>query len=597
MELLLKKYFGYDKFRPQQLEIINNVLENKDTLVLMPTGGGKSLCFQIPALKFKGLTIVISPLISLMKDQVDSLKLNGIQAEYINSSLSLNEIKEIKSQITNNEIKILYIAPERLALKDFQAFLSKINISLIAIDEAHCISEWGHDFRKDYRNLKHLKTIFPNKPIIALTATATTKVKDDILKQLNLTNPKVFISSFNRDNLNLIIREKKNSFIKILNLVEKNKNESIIIYCHSRKDTETIAKDLNRYGLKAIVYHAGLSTKLREKNQELFIADKVNVIVATIAFGMGIDKSNVRLVIHETFSKSIESYYQEIGRAGRDGLPSECILFYSKADIRKHEFFINIISDGVIRKGTSIKLNEMIAYCENKSCRRKQILEYFGENFLKENCGSCDICLNLPQVDFNENLTKKKVTHDTTLFEELRSLRKKIAEDKKLIPSLIFSDVSLREMAKVFPKTNNEFIKISGVGEQKLKEFGEDFLIIINKHIEVNEIYNRINNIKINENQIISKTKKIKKTYKTKKKKTTIKYNEILFKKLKILRKEIADKKGVQAFMIFSDTSLKEMSYHVPRSEKTFLEIKGVGPKKLEDYGSNFLTVISSHKK
>jgi ATP-dependent DNA helicase RecQ len=277
MELLLKKYFGYDQFRPMQLDIINHVLENKDTLVLMPTGGGKSLCFQIPALILEGLTIVISPLISLMKDQVDALKVNGIDAEYINSTLSTDEIKDIKTRIEKGEVKLLYIAPERLALKNFRSYLEKITISLIAIDEAHCISEWGHDFRKEYSNLKFLKSYFPIVPIIALTATATLKVKKDILKQLKLDNPKIFISSFNRDNLNLIVRPKTNSFAKILCLVEKNKDESIIIYCHSRKDTENLADGLNKYGFKALVYHAGLSTKVRERNQELFINDKANM--------------------------------------------------------------------------------------------------------------------------------------------------------------------------------------------------------------------------------------------------------------------------------------------------------------------------------
>jgi len=323
MELLLKKYFGYDKFRPMQLDIIKNVLQKKDSLVLMPTGGGKSLCYQIPALKLEGLTIVISPLISLMKDQVDNLKANGINAEYINSTLSFSEIENIKKKIQKKEIKILYIAPERLALEDFKIFLITLQISLIAIDEAHCISEWGHDFRKDYRNLKFLKTIFPNVPIIALTATATLKVRKDILKQLSLINPQIFISSFNRENLNLIVIQKKNTFNKILSLVKKYKNESTIIYCFSRKDTEKIAQRLKENGFEALPYHAGLSNNIRKQNQELFIKDKVNIIVATIAFGMGIDKPDVRLIIHHTFSKSIEGYYQEIGRAGRDGLSSD----------------------------------------------------------------------------------------------------------------------------------------------------------------------------------------------------------------------------------------------------------------------------------
>ncbi|MBS3165822.1 ATP-dependent DNA helicase RecQ, partial [Candidatus Woesearchaeota archaeon] len=341
MELLLKQYFGYDTFRPLQSEIIQNVLQKNDSLVLMPTGGGKSLCYQIPALQFAGLTLVISPLISLMKDQVDNLKANGVQAEFINSTLSHQEIEQIKDSIKEKKVKLLYIAPERLALEDFKIFLLSQQISLIAIDEAHCISEWGHDFRKDYRNLTFLKKFFPNVPIIALTATATLKVREDILKQLSLVNSKIFISSFDRKNLNLMVMPKKDTFGKILSLLKKNKDEPAIIYCFSRDDTEKITQKLREAGLKALPYHAGLSSELRKKNQELFIQDKVNIIAATIAFGMGIDKPDIRVVIHHTFSKSIEGYYQEIGRAGRDGLTSDCVLFYTRGDVRKHKFFLD----------------------------------------------------------------------------------------------------------------------------------------------------------------------------------------------------------------------------------------------------------------
>jgi len=519
MNTLLKKHFGYDDFRPMQEEIINNILEKKDTLVLMPTGGGKSICFQLPALKFEGLTLVISPLISLMKDQVDSLKLNGINAECINSTLTDMQIEDIKEKIVNKEIKMLYLAPERLALKSFKNFISKVDVSLIAIDEAHCISQWGHDFRQDYTKLKFLKEEFSGVPIIALTATATSEVKEDILKQLNLDKPKIFTSSFDRENLNLIIRNKKNSFAQILALVEKNRDESIIIYCHSRKDTLSLTEGLNKYGFKALAYHAGLSTKIREKNQDLFINDKVNIIVATIAFGMGIDKSNVRLIIHNTFSKSIEAYYQEIGRAGRDGLPSDCILFYSKSDEIKHKYFIDRMTNRSLRVESNKKLNEITTYCEGMVCRRKYILEYFGEEFLG-NCLRCDICLNLPT-----NITPEKVSikkYDSALFNELKTLRKEIGTLKNVSPSNVFSDLALRKMATSFPKTEKEFSKISGVGEEKLKDFGEDFLIIINEHLRVNEIANNLSS-----EGIVSKKKVVKKKkYYTKKKYTKTKYKK-----------------------------------------------------------------------
>ena len=504
METLLKRYFGYDKFRPLQLEIIEHILKKRDTLVLMPTGGGKSICYQIPALKFDGLTLVISPLISLMKDQVDGLKTNGINAEYINSSLSFKEIINIKDKVQRKEIKILYLAPERLALENFKEFLKTLQISLIAIDEAHCISEWGHDFRPEYRNLKFLKKIFPEIPIIALTATATKRVREDILKQLSLTNPRVFISSFNRKNLNLIIMEKKNAFNKILNLLKKYKDESAIIYCFSRKDTEKIAQQLNESGFKALPYHAGLSNDIRKQNQEVFIKDKVNVIVATIAFGMGINKLDVRLIIHCTFPKSIEGYYQEIGRAGRDGLQSDCVLFYSKGDKRKHEFFIDQIQDEVIRNNALDKLNKMMIYCEDESCRRKNMLRYFGEIFLEHNCNGCDICLKIseleeikePGKDVNKILSlfpsglenKFSLEKSKELFEKLRILRRDIANQKNVPPFIIFNDVSLHEMSHYFPKNNGEFLRINGVGQQKLKDFGNLFLEAINNYAKENNI-------------------------------------------------------------------------------------------------------------
>ena len=495
MDALLKEHFGYDEFRPMQRDIIENVLQKRDSLVLMPTGGGKSLCYQIPALKFEGLTIVISPLISLMKDQVDNLKTNGINAEYINSTLSFREIDEIKKKIQRKEVKILYVAPERLALEDFKIFLTTLQISLIAIDEAHCISEWGHDFRKDYRNLKFLKNLFPNVPVIALTATATLKVREDILKQLSLKEPKIFISSFNRKNLNLIVMQKKNVFNKILSLIKEHINEPIIIYCFSRKDTEKIAQRLNENGFKSLPYHAGLSNEIRKQNQELFIKDKVNIIVATIAFGMGIDKPDVRLIIHHTFSKSIEGYYQEIGRAGRDGISSDCVLFYSKGDKRKHEFFIDQIQDEIVKNIALDKLNKMMVYCENTSCRRKNILQYFGEFFPEQNCQGCDVCLNMHEikVDVRDKSlifedVKEVKDYDKILFEKLRTLRRKIADERNFPPFIIFGDVSLREMSFYFPKNSDEFLRINGVGQQKLNDFGNLFLEVINSYVKENNI-------------------------------------------------------------------------------------------------------------
>ncbi len=496
---LLKKYFGHNEFRPMQLDIIDNVLKKRDSLVIMPTGGGKSICYQLPTLQFEGLTIVISPLISLMKDQVDSLRANGINAEYINSSLSFEEILLIQHKIQRKEIKLLYIAPERLALEEFRVFLSTLRVDLIAIDEAHCISEWGHDFRPEYRNLKSLRILFPDAPMIALTATATEKVRIDILKQLSLREPRIFISSFNRKNLNLMVVEKKKTIERIIAMLKEYKDESVIIYCFSRKDSENIAERLRERGFDALPYHAGLDNETKKKNQDSFIKDKINIIVATIAFGMGINKPDVRLIIHHTFPKTLEGYYQEIGRAGRDGLSSDCVLFYSRGDKRKHEFFIDKIEDEITKSNAMTKLNQVMHYCEDKSCRRKQILKYFGEDFLEANCGACDSCLKSSKPERIEQkilIPKEKGKlsgYDDKLFEKLRILRKQIAAQRNVPPFIIFGDVSLREMSSCFPSNNEEFLNIKGVGQQKLKDFGDLFLETIKtylkeKRIDTNEL-------------------------------------------------------------------------------------------------------------
>ena len=405
---ILKTHFGFDQFRPLQEEIIGCVMAPRDAFVLMPTGAGKSLCFQLPALKLPGVTLVISPLIALMKDQVDALKADGIPAAFINSSLSRAEIDRIQAKALRGEIKILYAAPERLTTAEFQRFLQKIAVSLIAIDESHCISEWGHDFRPDYRNLKMLRTKFPQVPVMALTATATRKVREDIICQLSLEKAKIFTSSFNRPNLSYAVLPKKNSYGYLINLLREHRDEAAIIYCFSRKDTERLAADLRQEGFKALPYHAGLESEVRRTNQERFIRDEAQIIVATIAFGMGIDKPDVRLVIHYHLPKSIEGYYQETGRAGRDGLPSRCLLFYSPADAMKQQYFIRQIEDGAERKNAYGKLDQMVEYCELATCRRAHLLAYFGEDYHRESCGGCDICFS-PQEDFDATIISQKI--------------------------------------------------------------------------------------------------------------------------------------------------------------------------------------------
>lgn len=470
---LLKKYFGYDAFRPLQQEVVEHCVAGKDALVLMPTGGGKSLCYQLPALKFAGLTVVISPLIALMKDQVDALQSNGIAAEYINSSLAPAEVIRVEDLAKKGQLKMLYIAPERLAMPAVLRFLQSIHISLFAIDEAHCISEWGHDFRPDYRNLDLLRQNFPGIPAIALTATANEKVKADIVSHLKLRGGKIFQSSFNRANLNYRVVPKKKAFEQLVREVKNRPNQAIIIYCFSRNSTEKIAADLVANGIQAAAYHAGLSSTTRSRVQEKFIRDQVHVITATIAFGMGIDKPDVRLVVHMDLPKSVEGYYQETGRAGRDGLPSDCLLFFSTGDRVKHEFFIREMDDIQERERVRAQLQEMIKYGELRTCRRQFLLKYFGESWGRASCDACDICV--PQKT-SVGIDEQSLDCDAELFEELRTRRRQLAESFHVPPYIIFGDKTLQEMARIYPQSMESLSKISGIGGQKLVQYGPLFL-------------------------------------------------------------------------------------------------------------------------
>ena len=391
---LLKTHFGFDGFLPLQEEIIGSVMDGKDAFVLMPTGGGKSLCYQLPALALDGLTLVISPLISLMKDQVDALKTNGINAEFINSSLDQREVAEVGERAHRGDIKILYVAPERAVLPGFQAFLKTLNISLIAIDEAHCVSEWGHEFRPAYRELQGLRQVCPKAPVIALTATATRRVSADVLSQLGLREPQIFASSFDRPNLTYSVEPKTDAFSALLGLVRKHQGESAIVYCLSRRATEDTARSLSEQGFRAESYHGGMKPEDRRDVQERFIRDLLPIVVATIAFGMGIDKPDVRLVVHYDMPKSVEGYYQETGRAGRDGMPSECVLFYAPGDRAKHEYFINQLEDDDEMERARDRVRRMLDFCTLTTCRRKYLLEYLGEEWPGTNCGSCDVCLS-----------------------------------------------------------------------------------------------------------------------------------------------------------------------------------------------------------
>jgi len=587
---LLKTHFGYDTFWSLQKEIIQNVLAQKDTLVLMPTGGGKSLCYQLPALKFPNLTIVVSPLIALMKDQVDSLRANGVGAAFINSSLAAAEIQQIQKRIENGEIKLLYLAPERLALSNFREWLKKLKLSLIAIDEAHCISEWGHDFRPDYRNLKRLRADFPNVPTIALTATATPKVQTDILTQLELRDAEIFVSSFNRSNLNYIVRPKQEAFGQLLDLLKKNRGESAIIYCFSRRDTEELAADLRKQGIEALPYHAGLPAETRRATQEKFIRDEVPVITATIAFGMGIDKPNIRLVVHFDLPKSIEGYYQETGRAGRDGLPAECVLFYSFGDKFKQDFFIRKIEDPREQSLAREKLDSVIDFCELASCRRKFLLEYFGEKSAAENCGSCDTCLTVSEKFDAAEIAQKILSCVVRTGERFggayvaavlvgsRDAKIREREHDRLSTFGIVSDFSAADLRQIIKQLVSKNLLVKAAGEYptlSLTEHGKQFLA-------------RREKLELPKVKSAAKLQAARRT-------DILDFDAELFEKLRKLRKKLADEQNLPPFVIFGDRSLQEMAYCFPQSLASFGKISGVGARKLAALGEQFVNTIREY--
>ncbi len=601
MQSLLKTYFGYDTFRPLQEEIIHHILEKKEALVIMATGGGKSLCYQLPALKFPGLTLVVSPLIALMKDQVDSLQSNGIEAAFLNSTLSPESIHKIEFQLRNGKLKILYVTPERLALAAFQGFLKTLKIDLIAIDEAHCISEWGHDFRPDYRNLKSLRKNFPGVPLVALTATATDQVRNDIIGQLSLQNARTFLSSFNRSNLSYQIKSKKKALPELIALLKKYQGESAIIYCFSRKNTEELAEALNSENIKAAAYHAGLDQELRRKTQEQFIHDEIPVIVATIAFGMGIDKPNVRLVVHFDLPKSVESYYQETGRAGRDGLQSECVFFYSYGDKIKHNFFINKIEDAAQRKSASEKLGQMIEYAEMQSCRRAYLLKYFGERYELENCQSCDYCL-AEKENFDATEISWKILSTIIRLEErfgtnyvlevmLGKDSPKIQERKhQKIPVFgIAQNYKSKELKQIINLLLAKKILVKTAGEYPLLKVSAEGKKILKLREKI--ILTRSDSVDDQESSLAV----TRANWKKKSSQKTLDYHHDLFEELRILRKKIADQKRVPPFIIFGDVSLQEMSYYLPQDPDTFLSITGVGRVKLAEYGKDFLNIIQNY--
>jgi len=598
----LKTYFGYDSFRPLQREIIEHILAKKDTVVLMPTGGGKSICYQLPALMMEGTAIVVSPLISLMKDQVESLQANGISARALNSNNNETENVLLRRECYQGKVKLLYISPERL-LMEMDHLLKDIQVSLFAIDEAHCISQWGHDFRPEYTQLKTIREQFPQTPIVALTATADKITRQDIIKQLDLKNQKTFISSFDRPNLSLDVRrgyQQKEKTKAILEFIFKRPNECGIIYCMSRDKTEKVADMLIRHGVKATVYHAGLSTSARDKAQEDFINDRVQVVCATIAFGMGIDKSNVRWVIHYNLPKSIESFYQEIGRAGRDGVKSDTLLFYSLGDLVMLSKFAMDSGQQTINLE---KLNRMQQYAESDICRRRILLNYFGET-MDHDCGNCDVCKNPPE------------RFDGTIIVQ------------KALSAIIRADQQIGTRMLIAILRGNFFEELVEKGYDKLKTFGagrdipqrdwQDYLLQMLNLGYFEIAYNENNHLKVTSAGakvlygkekamlvVIHREEKTPAKSKGKKKGSekqallqihpavlTGEEDQILFEELRALRKRLADQQAIPAYIVLSDKTLHLLALQRPTTLEEFGQVSGIGEYKKERYGKEFVEAI-----
>ena len=602
----LKTNFGYDSFRPLQKEIIEHILHGKDTVVLMPTGGGKSICYQLPALMMEGTAIVVSPLISLMKDQVESLRANGISARAMNSNNNETENLILRRECMQGKIKLLYISPERLLL-EMNFLLKDIKISLFAIDEAHCISQWGHDFRPEYTQLKVIREQFPRTPIVALTATADKITRQDIIKQLDMKEPKVFISSFDRPNLSLDVRrgyQQKEKTRAILDFIAKHRNECGIIYCLSRDKTEKVAEMLAKHGISTTAYHAGLSPSARDKAQDDFINDRVQVVCATIAFGMGIDKSNVRWIIHYNMPKSIESFYQEIGRAGRDGVKSETLLFYSLGDLVMLSKFAMDSGQQTINLE---KLNRMQQYAESDICRRRILLNYFGET-MDQDCGNCDVCRNPPE------------RFDGTIIVQ------------KALSAIIRADQQIGTRMLLAILRGNYFEDLVEKGYDKLKTFGvgrdipqrdwQDYLLQMLNMGYFEVAYNENNHLKVTsagvkvlygqEKAMLVVIKREEKEAKTsaKKKGTAEKVlfnipaslslgeeSTDLFEELRTLRKRLADQQAIPAYIVLSDKTLHLLASQRPTTLEEFGRVNGIGEYKKEKYGKEFVEVINKFLK
>ncbi len=594
---ILQKYYGYHSFREGQKELIDHIINHRDVMGILPTGGGKSLCYQIPALLFEGLTLVISPLISLMKDQVDTLKEYGVSAELINSSLSQREFQEIIINAKKEAYKLLYVAPERLETDSFMELIGEIEVSLVAVDEAHCVSQWGHDFRPSYRRIAKMISSLPKRPVVAaFTATATELVKEDIINLLRLQGPFEFIGSFDRPNLYFEVRKSRNKFEELKSYVKEKKAESGIIYCATRKTTDEVCERLNREGITAVSYHAGLAEGERSQNQEAFLFDKAELMVATNAFGMGIDKPNVRFVVHYNMPKNMESYYQEAGRAGRDGEAAECILFFSTQDIMTNRLFIENGNPEADHSGEYQKLSAITDYCNTEGCLRSAILSYFGQQNVYtghsdesqaagcNNCGNCN------------NETEK--TDITIEAQKILSCIKRMGEqygstfvtdvlkgaNTQKIRDFRFDNLSTYGIMKDYGKDMIKEIMAFLIAEGYLNLVGDQYPIL-RLNLKSYEILK--GNLKVEIRRVIHPEVKAKRAEKP--------IQEELFDRLRLLRMKLAREHEVQPFMIFADTTLKEMCQRYPCTEAAMLEVTGVGERKFEKYGDLFIEVISKY--
>ncbi len=584
----LHQYFGYNQFRHNQEAIINHVLNGEDTVVLMPTGGGKSICYQLPALVLPGITVVVSPLIALMKDQVDALRQNGIAAAYLNSSLSTSEQYSVFQQLRTGQVKLLYLAPERLVGDNrFMEWLQEMNVSLFAIDEAHCISQWGHDFRPEYLVLGQLKERFPNIPLIALTATADALTQKDIIERLQLKSYKLFEQSFNRPNIHYYIKPKKNHYEQLCDYLDGHSEDSGIIYCLSRAGCEKIAADLAADGYSATAYHAGLSREERERRQEKFLKDEIRIMVATIAFGMGINKSNVRFVAHVDLPKNIEGYYQETGRAGRDGLHSEAILFYSAGDVFKLKNFVQVDGNAEQTRILQHKLDQMAALCTTRQCRRKYLLNYFNEP-AADYCGSCDNCLG------------EYETQDITVeAQKILSAIVRLQENYGVNYVIDF----IKGSKSVKPE--HVELKTYGVGKEHTKEQWKAYLDeLLYQHL-IQQSEGEYPVLKLNDQSISILKGKQKVSFRLRKaekkpqiaKETGTTEHQELFQQLRQLRFQIAQDENVPPYVIFSDATLLELATYLPQTLSELHHISGFGEVKMARYGSDFMGVVKAYCK